>query len=91
MTRCFWDGGRQSSLGVAMYLWLLQLADLKDRTVFLTALSSELPAEHRMSVLLLRSARRASSDHIRLVTTSAVRYSVTSKLRLLLASLRSVE
>ena len=61
-----------------MYLRLLQFPDVKEWPILLTQLSAELPAEHRLSVPFLRSARRASSAHIRLVTTPAGGYSVSN-------------
>jgi len=73
-----------------VYVRFLQLANVQARQAVLTQLPTELPAERRLSLLLLRTAERAGSHHVQLAAATAVRYSVTSRVefRLLLASLR---
>ena len=71
-----------------MYLRLLQFAYDEVRQAVLAQLPTELPTQLRLSLLLLRRAQRASTDHVQLASATAFRFQVTAEFRLLLASLR---
>ena len=76
-------------MGGAVYVRLLQLASVQEGQTVLAQLSAELPGQLRLPVLLLRAAERASTHSVRLAPAPAVRYSVTTEFRLLVASLLS--
>ena len=66
---CVWrrsvrDGRRERSMGRQVYVRLLQQSDVQVGSLLLAALSPTLPAFVAMPLRVLRTARRASPDHV---------------------------